>query len=54
LQQQAWRQDEASTTLLCEGRIRIGCVDASSFRPRRFPSQMALAIPHPNQDAPPT
>jgi acyl-CoA thioester hydrolase len=23
--------------LLCEGEIRIGCVDATSFRPRRFP-----------------
>ena len=53
LQQQAWRQDGKASTLLCEGRIRIGCVDAASFRPRRFPSQMALAIPHPNPDAPP-
>lgn len=24
-------------TLLCEGRIRIGCVDAVTFRPCRFP-----------------
>jgi acyl-CoA thioester hydrolase len=31
--QQAWRGDE----LLAEGDIRIGCVDAQSFRPRRIP-----------------
>ncbi len=36
LAQQAWRGD----TLLCEGSIRIGCVDAQSFRPRRFPTQI--------------
>ncbi len=46
LQQQAWRlpvtqEGEASgPTLLCEGQIRIGCVDAASFRPRRFPSEL--------------
>jgi len=34
LQQQAWRGD----TLLAEGRIRIGCVDAGNFRPRRIPN----------------
>ncbi len=32
--QQAWRGDE----LLAESDIRIGCVDAASFRPRRIPS----------------
>jgi len=32
--QQAWRGDE----LLAEGEIRIGCVDAGSFRPRRIPA----------------
>ena len=31
--QQAWRGSE----LLAEGDIRIGCVDAASFRPRRIP-----------------
>ncbi len=31
--QQAWRAD----TLLAQGQIRIGCVDADSFRPRRMP-----------------
>ena len=31
--QQAWRGEQ----LLCEGEIRIGCVDAASFKPRRIP-----------------
>ena len=31
--QQAWRGD----TLLAEGRLRTGCVDAGTFRPRRIP-----------------
>ncbi len=45
LQQQAWRHNggEASS-LLCEGTIRIGCVDAASFRPCRFPSQLTKAL----------
>lgn len=34
--QQAWRGD----TLLAEGRIRIGCVDADTFRPRRMPDEL--------------
>ncbi len=32
--QQAWRGDE----LLADSDIRIGCVDADSFKPRRIPS----------------
>ncbi len=32
--QQAWR----GATLLAQGRIRIGCVDAGTFRPRRIPT----------------
>ncbi len=32
--QQAWR----GNTLLAKGRIRIGCVDAGTFRPRRIPT----------------
>jgi acyl-CoA thioester hydrolase len=35
--QQAWRGDE----LLAESDIRIGCVDAASFRPRRIPGAVA-------------
>ena len=34
--QQAWR----GATLLAEGSIRIGCVDADSFRPRRMPDEL--------------
>ena len=40
--QQAWRGGE----LLAEGEIRIGCVDAGTFRPRRIP------IPLPEAAAP--
>ncbi|MBI5257963.1 MAG: tol-pal system-associated acyl-CoA thioesterase [Burkholderiales bacterium] len=36
LSQQAWRAGH----LLCEGTIRIGCVDAASLRPCRIPSQI--------------
>jgi acyl-CoA thioester hydrolase len=36
LTQQAWCND----TLLAEGDIRIGCVDAGTFRPRRIPTQI--------------
>ena len=38
--QQAFRGD----TLLCEGDIRIGCVDAASFRPRRFPDPILMNL----------
>ena len=37
-QQQAWRGGD----LLTEGRIRIGCVDAGTFRPRRIPIPIPL------------
>ena len=40
LAQQAWRDD----TLLCEGQIRIACVDAASFVPRRFPTQLSQLL----------
>ena len=38
--QQAWRGDE----LLTEGRIRIGCVDATTLRPRRIPDSILQAL----------
>ena len=53
LQQQAWRSVRAGmpnpsdATLLCEGSIRIGCVDARSFRPCRFPAAVLAAITNP-------
>jgi acyl-CoA thioester hydrolase len=34
--QQAWRGSE----LLTEGTIRIGCIDAETFKPRRIPSEL--------------
>ena len=34
--QRCWRGD----TLLAEGSIRIGCVDAGTFRPRRIPNSI--------------
>jgi acyl-CoA thioester hydrolase len=36
ISQQAWRDTE----LLAEGSIRIGCVDASTLRPRRIPDTL--------------
>ena len=38
--QQAWRGDE----LLAEGSIRIGCVDAGTFRPRRISNDILHKI----------
>ena len=40
LSQQARRGAE----LLCEGEIRIGCVDAQSLRPRRFPESLTTLL----------
>ncbi len=58
LQQQAWRParpdtpDPTLATLLCEGSIRIGCVDARSFRPCRFPAAVLAAITNPTSQSP--
>lgn len=43
--QQAWRGAE----LLAEGTIRIACVDAGTYRPRRIPNPLvaSLALPDP-------
>ena len=38
--QQAWRGE----TLLADGEIRIGCVDDSSFRPRRIPDTVIALL----------
>jgi acyl-CoA thioester hydrolase len=38
--QQAYR----GTQLLAEGSIRIGCVDAGTFRPRRIPNELLALI----------
>ena len=39
--QQAWR----GTELIAEGSIRIGCVDAGTYRPQRIPTSIARSIP---------
>ena len=58
LRQQAWRHAPPGTpaptraTLLCEGSIRIGCVDARSFRPCRFPAAVLAAITNPTPQSP--
>jgi acyl-CoA thioester hydrolase len=41
LAQQAWRED----TLLADGDIRLGCVEAGTFRPRRIPSSILDHLP---------
>ncbi|MEO8278166.1 MAG: tol-pal system-associated acyl-CoA thioesterase [Ideonella sp.] len=46
LSQQAWRigADGQAERLLCEGRIRIACVDAGTFRPCRIPNDLLDAL----------
>ena len=39
--QQAWRpENDGSSTLLCEGTIRIGWVNAAKMKPERIPSSL--------------
>ncbi len=38
--QKAWR----GSTLLAQGQIRIACVDATSFRPRRMPTEVTHTL----------
>lgn len=40
LEQQAWRDQ----TLLAEGRVRVGCVSASTLKPRRIPLQVGTLL----------
>ncbi len=42
--QQAWRTGAAAPVLLAEGQIRIGCVDAGTFAPRRIPTAILDAL----------
>lgn len=44
IQQQAWRRNAQESVLLAEGMIRIGCVDAGTFRPQRIPISISNAI----------
>ena len=46
--QQAFRQlPEGAEELLAEGTIRIGCVDAGTFRPRRIPISITESLSPP-------
>lgn len=40
VEQQAWRGE----TLLAEGTVRVGCVDANTLRPRRIPAAVLDAL----------
>ena len=40
IQQEAWRGE----TLLAEGSVRVGCVDANTLRPRRIPAAVLDAM----------
>ena len=43
--QQAWREPEhGAEELLAEGTIRIGCVDAGTFKPQRIPNAIAKSF----------
>ena len=45
--QQAWRQSADGEELLAEGTIRIGCVDAGTFRPQRIPNSIVETLSPP-------
>jgi acyl-CoA thioester hydrolase len=42
--QQAWRHAAPGDELVAEGTIRIGCVDAGTFRPQRFPMSIVDSL----------
>ena len=44
LAQQAWRHGPGGAELLAEGRIRIGCVEAGTFRTRRIPNEILQTL----------
>ena len=56
--QQAWRVPVQGETqgdtlaLLAEGTIRIGCVDAGTFKPQRIPSSIAESFSSTTQNRP--
>jgi acyl-CoA thioester hydrolase len=43
--QQAWRQTPQGEELVADGTIRIGCVDAGTFRPQRIPTAIVQSLP---------
>ena len=53
--QQAWRVPTVqggTEELLAEGTIRIGCVDAGTFKPQRIPSSIAESFSSTTQNRP--
>jgi acyl-CoA thioester hydrolase len=42
--QEAWRESPSGPTLLCTGRIRVGCVHAQAFRPCPIPKEVLASI----------
>ena len=42
--QQAWRQSAQGEELVADGTIRIGCVDAGTFRPQRVPTAIVQSL----------
>ena len=43
-EQRAWRVDASGTTLLAQGRIKVGCVDLAALRPCAIPPSVLEAI----------
>lgn len=49
--QQAWRESaQGAQELLAEGTIRIGCVDAGTFKPQRIPNSIVESFTHTTQN----
>lgn len=48
--QHAWRIDEQAVQLIAVGKIRVGCVDATSFKPVAIPHSVLAAINVNDQD----
>jgi acyl-CoA thioester hydrolase len=42
--QEAWRMDESGQSLLATGAIKVGCVDAVSFRPTPIPDDVLMKL----------
>lgn len=51
--QQAFRCADDREELLAEGTIRIGCVDAGTFKPRRIPNSVADSFLQTTTQSPP-
>lgn len=43
-EQQAFRQSAQHEELLCEGVVKVACVNASTMKPERFPPQLLSAL----------